>query len=139
MAFKYVLMPVLAWLAAGSLKFFVNFIRFGRQAFTLIGYGGFPSTHTTIMSSTVWLIGWEQGWESPLFGLGLTVLFIIVIDAMGLRRTIGRHAAYINRHLTEQAATAKPLRERQGHSPLEIGGGLLLGAALAALLHFAGH
>lgn len=125
--YKYVLMPGLAWLGAGSLKFAVNFIRFRRQAFQYIGNGGFPSTHTTMITSTTALIGLKEGLHSPLFGLGLTVAMIIMIDAMGIRRTIGKHAAMLNVHIN----TEKPLRERQGHKPYEVAGGIVWGTLLA--------
>lgn len=119
-------MPFLAWGVAGCLKFVVNYIRFGRKAKSLIGYGGFPSTHTTIMSSVVFLAGFREGFETPLFSLGLGALLILVIDAHGLRRKVGEQAKILN-NLQQQMV----LRERMGHSWGEIIGGGVLGAILA--------
>lgn len=131
MVYKYALVPVIAWFAAGSLKFMINYIRFQKQAVTLIGNGGFPSTHTTVMSSTVFLIGLSEGASSPIFGLGLAVLMIIIIDALGIRRAVGKQAKAINRYMALQNTEESVLRERQGHSPLEVLGGLVLGLLLA--------
>ena len=92
----YILMPFIAWCVAGCVKFAINYIRFGKKAKSLIGYGGFPSTHTTIMSSVVFLAGFKEGFATPLFSLGLGALLILVIDAHGLRRKVGEQARLIN-------------------------------------------
>lgn len=133
--YKYAVVPMIAWFAAGTLKFMVNYIRFKGQAIQLIGNGGFPSTHTTVMSSTVFLIGLSEGLASPIFGLGVAVLMIIIIDAMGIRRAVGKQASAINRCLVAGNSQEPALRERQGHKPIEVIGGLLLGFCVAFILN----
>lgn len=132
---KYVLMPFIAWVVSGSCKFCINYFRFGRKAKGLIGYGGFPSTHTTILSSVVFLCGFTEGFDTPIFSLGLGALLVLIIDAHGLRRKIGQHAMEIN-HLNKAANGAEVhlLRERMGHSWIEICGGLLFGGVLAFVI-----
>lgn len=135
MIYKYAMVPIIAWFAAGTLKFVVNYIRFNGQAVKLIGNGGFPSTHTTVMSSTVFLIGLSEGVSSPIFGLGVAVLMITIIDAMGIRRAVGKQASAINRYLVAENSEQPVLRERQGHKPVEVLGGLMLGFMLAFILN----
>lgn len=135
MVYKYALVPIMAWFVAGSLKFMINYIRFQKQAVNLIGNGGFPSTHTTIVSSTVFLIGLSEGFSSPVFGLGVAVLMITVIDALGIRRAVGKQASAINRYIMTEDNSQPVLRERQGHSPTEVLGGLMLGFLLAYLFN----
>jgi uncharacterized protein len=125
----YIIMPFIGWVVAGVVKFAVNYIRHGKEALELIGNGGFPSTHTTVVTSTVMLIGFSEGFLTPIFGLALTFLYITIIDATGIRRTVGRHASVINKYVNTKEE--KPLRERQGHNHLEIAGGLFLGSVLA--------
>jgi acid phosphatase family membrane protein YuiD len=126
---------MIAWFTAGTLKFIINYIRFRSQAVHLIGNGGFPSTHTTVVSSTVFLIGLSEGVAAPVFGLGVAVLMITIIDALGIRRAVGKQASAINRYILP-GNTAQPLlRERQGHNPVEVLGGLVLGLMLAFILH----
>jgi acid phosphatase family membrane protein YuiD len=132
--YKYAVMPILAWFAAGTVKFVVNYIRFRKEAVALIGNGGFPSTHTTVISSTVFFIGFSEGINVPIFSLGVAVLMITIFDAMGIRRAVGKQAAMINQYVPSEQGT-KGLRERQGHSPLEVAGGLIVGFILAFLLH----
>jgi len=135
MTYKYALIPMIAWFAAGTLKFSVNFIRSPSQAVHLIGNGGFPSTHTTVISSTVFLIGLAEGVAAPVFGLGVAVMMITIIDALGIRRAVGKQASAINRHILPGNMTEPQLRERQGHNPVEVLGGLVLGFSLAYILH----
>ena len=122
----YLVTPFVAWAAAGALKFAVNSVRARRLAFDLIGYGGLPSNHTSIVTSMVALIGAHRGIADPAFGVAVTLAFIVVLDATSLRRQVGRHAEALNalRH------DAPPLRDRIGHTRLEVAAGALLGAAV---------
>ena len=131
---KYILFPFVAWIACGSIKFAINFIRAGfdlHKARQLIGYGGFPSTHTTVVSSAVFFIGFEHGFDSSIFSLALAILIIVIMDAHGLRRNVGWHAEILNQIAPDKKRI--PLRERMGHSYFEISGGLVLGFFLANL------
>ena len=128
---KYILLPFVAWLIAGSCKYAINYFRVGSKAKALIGYGGFPSTHTTVLSSVVSLCAFENGTDNPLFSLALASLVILVIDAHGLRRKVGEQAAVINKLiLISKIDDVKPLREKMEHSWLEIFGGLILGTLI---------
>ncbi|RNB83361.1 divergent PAP2 family protein [Brevibacillus fluminis] len=133
----YVLAPFIGWLVSGTTKFIINYLRFGKDARQRVGNGGFPSTHTTVMVTTICLIGLQEGFTHPVFGLGVAVTFIIIIDATGLRRAVGKHAAILNQLAKEhsKAAENKPLRESMGHTKWEIVGGIVLGALLAFVLH----
>ncbi|OXM82840.1 acid phosphatase [Paenibacillus rigui] len=130
--FLYPAMPFIAWLVSGTLKYMVNRIRHGREANKLIGNGGFPSTHTSVVSSVTMLIGFDQGWGTPMFGLGVALTYIVMIDAVGIRRAVGENAKWINALTRESAAAVEAgLRERQGHTRLELLGGLAVGMLLA--------
>ena len=124
---KYVLMPFVAWVAAGCLKFLINTVRSGKLAFNLIGYGGFPSTHTTVASSVAFLAGFTEGFDTPIFSIGLGFLIIVIIDAHGLRH-VGSQAKVLNR-----LQDFENLRERMGHTYFEIAGGIIFGALLAVI------
>ncbi|WP_134703720.1 divergent PAP2 family protein [Ammoniphilus sp. YIM 78166] len=122
----YAILPMLAWLFSGCMKFAINYIRFGKEAKSRIGNGGFPSTHTAVVSSAVMLIGFKEGFNTPIFSLGVAFLMITIIDATGIRRALGEHA----KHLNVVAKPAKLLRESQGHNKSEVLGGLALGTIL---------
>lgn len=135
MDYAYALTPFLAWLVAGILKFLVNSVRAGKPAFGLIGYGGLPSNHTAIVSSMATLIALREGIGHPAFGVALTLAFIVILDASSLRKQVGRQAAAINA-LASDGSGAPRLRERMGHTPLEIAAGIVVGIAVARAVQF---
>ena len=130
MDYVYAVTPFLAWLVAGSLKFLVNSTRAGKPAFGLIGYGGLPSNHSAIVSSMAALIAFKEGIGNPAFGVALALAFVVVLDASSLRKQVGRQAVAINA-LAKDTAAAPKLRERIGHTPLEIAAGIVVGIAVA--------
>lgn len=134
MDLAYLITPGLAWLCAGSLKFVINSIKARQWAFGLIGYGGLPSNHSAIVSSMAALIALREGLASPAFGVALTLAFIVLLDANSLRRQVGRQAAQINR-LAARQGESPDLRERMGHTPLEIAAGILVGLLVAWLVN----
>lgn len=129
--YSYALTPFLAWLVAGCSKFAINSIKAGKPAFGLIGYGGLPSNHSAIVSSMAALIAFKHGMDQPAFGIALTLAFIVMLDANSLRRQVGKHAAAINR-LAVAGADHQPLRERMGHTRIEIVAGVIVGILVAA-------
>ncbi|MBK9441146.1 MAG: divergent PAP2 family protein [Comamonadaceae bacterium] len=126
----YLVTPFLSWLVAGALKFLVNSVKARQLAFGLIGYGGLPSNHSAIVSSMAALVALKEGCNTPAFGVALTVAFIVVLDANGLRCQVGRQANMINL-LAKTQVPYQPLRERVGHTKVEIIAGLLVGIAVA--------
>ena len=130
MDYSYLITPFLAWLICGITKFVINSIKTKRLAFDLIGYGGMPSNHSAIVSSMVSLIAFRDGIDSAAFGVALTLGFIVILDASSLRKQVGRQAQAINQLESYQG---NKLRERVGHSKLEIFIGILLGFCVSSI------
>ena len=85
-----------------------------------------PSNHSTIVSSIVSLIGFREGLNNPVFGVALTLAFIVILDAGSLRNQVGKHAIMINQ-ISKNNQEHLPLREKIGHSRTEILAGITLG------------
>jgi acid phosphatase family membrane protein YuiD len=130
----YLVTPVLTWMIVGPIKFLINSARQRRWAFNLVGNGGFPSNHSAVVTSMATLIGLREGMGHPAFGVAVTVAFIVMIDANSLRQHVGRQAAAINRIATGSDGHVT-LRERMGHTLVEIGGGIATGIAMGFLVH----
>lgn len=127
-AYPYLITPFLAWLCCGLLKFLINSLKQKKLAFNLIGYGGMPSNHSAIVSSMASLIAFKEGINTPAVGVALTLAFIVVMDANNLRKKMEQHAKEINKlkHYQEPV-----LRERIGHSRIEIFFGIFTGMIVA--------
>lgn len=129
MDYLYLVTPFVAWLVAGVTKFVINSIRAKKLAFGLVGYGGLPSNHSAIVSSMVFLIALLEGINTPEFGVAITLAFIVLLDANSLRNQVGKQAQAINQLQTD--SDIKPLRERMGHSRIEILAGVVVGGLVA--------
>jgi len=136
MEMVYILVPLMAWLIAGCLKFIINSIKAGKWAWDLIGYGGMPSNHSAIVSSTAALIVFREGVEHPAFGVAVTLAFIVILDANSLRRQIGKQAKAINLlNKNFSNADGALLRERMGHNKYEIFAGIITGVLVAFIFN----
>jgi len=134
MDYSYSVTPFLAWFVAGASKFIINSAKARQLAFGHIGYGGLPSNHSAIVSSMVALIALKEGIGHPAFGVAITLAFIVMLDANSLRRQVGEQAMVINR-LAAESMGNRPLRERMGHSALEIAAGVVVGISVAAAVN----
>lgn len=132
MDISYVVTPLAAWLIAGSAKFAINSLKAKSAAFKQIGYGGFPSNHTSIVTSVAWLIALKEGLAEPALGVAVALAFIVILDATSLRMKVGEQARRLNRLTPDQT----PLRERMGHTPFEVLGGVVTGLGTAVLMHY---
>ena len=128
MTFAYAITPIITWLLVGPIKFLINSARSRQWAFNLIGNGGFPSNHSAVVTSTATLIALREGISHPAFGVAVAFALIVMIDANSLRQHVGRQAATINKMALQLSPQpGEPLRERMGHSMVEIIGGIATG------------
>ncbi len=130
----YLVTPVLTWMVVGPIKFLISSVRLRRWAFDLVGNGGFPSNHSAVVTSMATLIALREGMDNPAFGVAVTLAFIVMIDANSLRQHVGRHAVALNR-LHDGKAEYVVLRERMGHTKVEILGGILTGIGMGFLIN----
>ncbi|MES2900576.1 MAG: divergent PAP2 family protein [Pseudomonadota bacterium] len=133
MDLAYLITPFLTWLLVGPIKFLINSARQRTWAFNLVGNGGFPSNHSSVVTSMATLIALREGMDHPAFGVAVTLAFIVMIDANSLRQHVGRQAGAINR-IAAGAQDHALLRERMGHTLVEIGGGIVTGIAMGFLV-----
>ncbi|MFT4261062.1 MAG: divergent PAP2 family protein [Candidatus Woesearchaeota archaeon] len=85
--------------------------------------GGMPSQHTTAISSITFAILFAEGLTSTFF-LAIVLLSIIMVDASGLRYSVGKQGTLLN------SLVKKPedkLELVNGHTKKQVFYGLLLG------------
>ncbi len=93
--------------------------------------GGMPSSHSALVSSISTVIGFKNGIDSDLFIFSCCFALIVIRDAVGVRRSSGQQARALN-ELGERVSAKmryqfKPVKEIQGHRPMEVLVGILLG------------
>ncbi len=133
MDYAYLITPFLTWAVVGPIKFLISSARQRRWTFNLVGNGGFPSNHSSVVSAMATLIALREGIDHPAFGVAVTLGFIVMIDANSLRQHVGRQAAAINR-LAVAVTGHTTLRERMGHTLVEICGGIVTGIGMGFLI-----
>ena len=78
----------------------------------LVGAGGMPSSHTSMVISALLTVGRKDGTGSTAFALMFIMGAIVIYDAMGVRRAAGLHAREINKlkeSVSEKDENGKPL------------------------------
>jgi len=98
--------------------------------------GGMPSSHAAVVASMTAAVGFSEGMGSNLFAVSVIIAFVVMRDAMGVRRAVGLQARFLNllgRHAAEKFNfDFHPVKEIRGHAPLEVIVGALLGVFIAA-------
>jgi acid phosphatase family membrane protein YuiD len=98
--------------------------------------GGMPSSHAAVVSSMAVTAAFSEGLSSSLFGVCVFFAMVVMRDAMGVRRATGLQARSLNqlgREVSEKLGIDfHPVKEIQGHDPLEVVVGALLGIFIAA-------
>ena len=93
--------------------------------------GGMPSSHSSLVACLCTTIAFRSGFSSDVFILALGFYLVTVRDAVGVRRANGIQAKMLNdmgRALEQQGLYEyKKIKEVQGHTPLEVFVGSLLG------------
>jgi len=94
--------------------------------------GGMPSSHSALVSSLCTTIAFRHGLHSDMFILSLCFFLVVIRDAFGVRRSSGLQAKKINelgKNLVSKALINeyKPIKEVNGHTPMEVLCGCLLG------------
>ena len=94
--------------------------------------GGMPSSHSALVTSLCTTIAFRHGLHSDIFIFALCFFLVVIRDAFGVRRSSGLQARKINemgRDLQENGGlkSYKPIKEVDGHTPMEVLCGCLLG------------
>jgi acid phosphatase family membrane protein YuiD len=132
---------MIAWFLAQILKIPIDLWRTQKIHWGIFfSAGGMPSSHSAMMTATTLGIGLFHGFNDPLFGLAVAISMIVLYDATGVRRQAGMQAQKINKIIDEllqgHPISEKQLKEVLGHTPIEVGGGVILGIAIALVVWF---
>ncbi len=120
---------LISCVTAQLLKIIFNLFSEGELRFGIVFQtGGMPSSHSALISALSAGIGWELGFDNPIFALSVGVSLIVMYDASGIRRSAGMQAIEINKISRELDKKSEIfLKESLGHTKLEVVVGSLVG------------
>lgn len=128
-----------SWFIAQALKVILTLIIDRRlNLYRMVGSGGMPSSHSSLVMGLSTAIGLYVGWDTPLYAIALVTSLVVMYDASGVRRAVGIQAAILNQ-IIEDAYQHKPfsqdkLKELVGHTPYEVFAGAILGIVVANVM-----
>lgn len=102
----------------------------------LVGSGGMPSSHTSLVMGLTTALGMLQGTSSPFFAIALVFSLIVMYDATGVRLHAGKQASVLNMIITELppdhpvSSSTGQLKDTLGHTPLQVAVGAVVGIVI---------
>ena len=120
---------LLSCLLAQFFKIIFNFFVTGKIRFRIMfETGGMPSSHSALITGATSGMGYELGFDSPIFALAVAVALIVMYDASGVRKSAGIQAAEINKLSKKlEPQSDLMLKETLGHTKIEVMVGSFLG------------
>ena len=129
------LWSLLSCLFAQFFKIIFNFFSTGEIRFGIMfETGGMPSSHSALITGAASGIGFQLGFDSPIFALAIAISLIVMYDASGVRKSAGIQAAELNK-LSKilDSKSEVDLKETLGHTKLEVFVGSLIGPLITLL------
>ncbi|MBQ9359650.1 MAG: divergent PAP2 family protein [Lachnospiraceae bacterium] len=132
----------ISWAVAQVIKTLINLIV--TKSFDpgrLIGSGGMPSSHSAFVTGLAVSAFVNLGPGSPVFAVAFVVAFVVMYDAMGVRRETGKQAELLNQiteifsaNYAEFDTPEKALKVLVGHTPLQVLFGCIIGIIVGVLI-----
>lgn len=137
----FLITGVSSWFVAQVLKTIIHaVINKKLELERLFGDGGMPSGHSATVTSVAVMAGLVYGTGSFQFALSAILAIIVCHDAMGVRLETGKQAVVINEIVklltSKQELSEVKLKEFVGHTPFQVGAGILIGAINASLMYY---
>ena len=138
MLYQLFLIPIIVMILNQVLKVIFEMTQGKFTWFSILSYGGMPSSHAAVVTSLAYVMAYQEGFNSPSFALALILALLTLRDATGIRWQIGKNSKLINqliKELPDEKEYHYPvLEERFGHKNSEVLVGILLGLVATFLL-----
>lgn len=138
---KELLIAAAAWFAAQLIKCAICLVlNHSLPLNVAFGSGGMPSSHSATVCALTTSVGISCGTNSQIFALCCIFSFIVMYDAMGVRRETGEQGKAINnmiqilQDMGKPISVEKKLKELVGHTPLQVVCGAILGIIFGFVL-----
>ena len=136
--YQLFLIPLIVMIVNQIIKVIIEIIKGKFTWFSVLSYGGMPSSHAAVVTALVYLMAKYEGLDSPSFALALILALLTIRDATGIRWQIGKNSKLINQLIKELPDDKEyhypVLEERFGHKNSEVLVGILVGLIFTYLL-----
>ena len=140
---RVLLSAAAGWAAAQILKTIIHGLLEGEWKLErMIGSGGMPSSHAATVCALVTAAAYNYGPNSFEFTISFLLAIIVLHDARGVRLETGKQAEILNEIVKylrmEEGHTTLPekeLKELVGHTPVQVGAGMIIGIIVGIVLH----
>jgi uncharacterized protein len=137
-----IIVSLCAWAVAQLLKGILVVVQKRELDFqAFVAMGGMPSSHSAIVCALATSVGMVEGLGSSAFGISVVLAMIVMYDAAGVRRSVGKQAVVLNR-IVKELKERRPianlehnLLELVGHTAFQVTIGAFIGVA-ASLIWF---
>jgi uncharacterized protein len=135
---KPLIAAVVGWFLAQTIKAVILTFQQKKFRFDLYSLpGGFPSSHSASITAMAVSIGMMYGFDSALFAISAVLAFFFIYDAKVIRGAAGKQAQSLNILIEAYNESSdddmEKVKERLGHSILEILGGIIIGTAIGII------
>lgn len=135
--YKYLIVPIIAWLSVQFIKFITDTLKNKKiNLKVLVASGGMPSSHSSVVTSLMTMVGVNEGFDSIFFAISFVFGLIVMYDAAGVRRAAGKQAGILNQLIYSNQVkvnTNEKLKELIGHTPKQVFVGALWGIFLGII------
>ena len=140
---RVLLSAATGWAAAQVIKTIIHGLLEGEWKLErLVGSGGMPSSHAATVCALVTAVAYNYGPNSFQFTISFLLAIIVLHDARGVRLETGKQAEILNEIVKylrmEEGHTTLPekeLKELVGHTPIQVGAGMIIGVIVGIVLH----
>ena len=147
------LLGIVAIIVAQILKVPMYYLQTRKWDFTMLRTSGsMPSSHAAGVMAVATSVGFESGFNSPVFAVAGMLAGVVMYDAMGIRFQAGIHANALNQMRHDMTIFFReikrwpelPPEEKQGdlktllgHKPSEVLAGAITGVIVSTIIYFA--
>lgn len=140
---RVLLSAATGWAVAQIMKTIIHGLLEGEWKLErMVGSGGMPSSHAATVCALVTAAAYNFGPGSFEFTISFLLAIIVLHDARGVRLETGKQAELLNEIVKylrmEEGHTALPekeLKELIGHTPIQVGAGMVIGVIVGIFLH----
>lgn len=130
---------IVAWFLAQFIKIIIELILYKKLDLRrIMGSGGMPSSHSALVCCMATSVGKYVGLDQPLFAVATALAFIVMYDALNVRRAAGEQAKVLNYIMLnwkdlKPEMFSKELKELLGHTPIQVFVGGLMGITIGII------